>query len=121
MAEQGGNKDRKKAAKALLMRLVIPPLLGVASGLISGRLPFPEATKVLIINLTGVVVLLCWLGWYGYERRKIRKKIKENEAEMARIKAEMDELEVKIAQNSKFIALLEKIRHPFGFDKYRWN
>jgi len=78
-------------------------------------------TRVLIIVLTGVVALLCWLGWYGYERRKVRKKIKENEAEMARIKEEMDELEVKIAQNSKFIALLEKMRHPFGFDKYRWN
>jgi hypothetical protein len=40
---------------------------------------------------------------------------------MAENKAKMDELDVKIAQNSKFIALLEKIRYPFGFDKYRWN
>jgi len=106
MAERGENKDQKKLVKELLMRLLIPPIVGVASGLILGRLPFPDATKVLIIVLGGIVAFLCYIGWWFYYRHRIRKKIKENEAKMAENKAKMDELEVKIVQNSKFIALL---------------
>jgi hypothetical protein len=49
MAEQGENKNRKKVVKGLFMRIVLPPLLGVALGLVVGRLPVQEATKVLII------------------------------------------------------------------------
>lgn len=126
MAEKGGDKNSNlKAVFMILLRAILPMPFGVGLGLLVGKLPVSSTTKILILLLIGVIGLLCITGcaiwWYGFVRPRIIKKIKDNEAKMAELKAEMLKLEIEMAQGSKFLALLEKMRDLVGFDKYRWN
>ena len=114
MADQGENEERKKIVKALLMRLIIPPFLGVTNGFILSRLSLSEGSRILLIVLISVAEYSAYLIWLYVKRLKIRKKIKKNQARMAELRAQMDEIEVRISRNDKFMTLLEKVRHPLG-------